>query len=424
MHRPPTRPWIRPEGTTLRTILLAALCTLLPAPGVTQDAPADADRPRARELGIRVGVFEPGTHNAITDVAGVRVGHATVVEGSDVRTGVTAIRPHAGNAYFSRVPAAMHVGNGYGKLLGVTQVRELGELETPILLTCTLCVWKAADAMVEWMLAREGMEEVRSLNAVVGETNDGGLNDIRSRPIRPEHVVAALESASAGPVEEGAVGAGTGTSAFGWKGGIGTSSRVLPESLGGYTVGVLVQSNFGGILQMGGAPVGQELGRYSFADQVEPARREGGPDDGAEAPDPAWDPLADIQEWGSIMMVVATDAPLSARNLERLARRAVMGLARTGSYASNGSGDYVIAFSTANGARRGGSGRVLQVDDLANSRMSGLFQATVEATEEAIYNSLLKAETVTGNGRTVDALPLDRTVEVLRRYGVIPGGAR
>jgi len=263
------------------------------------------------------------------------------------------------------------------------------------------------------MLARDGMEEVRSLNAVVGETNDGGLNDIRSRPIRPEHVVAALESASSGPVEEGAVGAGTGTSAFGWKGGIGTSSRVLPEGLGGYTVGVLVQSNFGGILTMDGAPVGEELGRYAFRDQVERGR--------GQAPSP-WDPASDIQEWGSIMIVVATDAPLSARNLERLARRAVMGLARTGSYASNGSGDYVIAFSTANGVRRGGSADLIQVDDLANRRMSGLFQATVEATEEAIYNSLLKAVTVTGNGRTVEALPLEPTLEVLRSHGVIPGG--
>ncbi len=305
----------------------------------------------------------------------------------------------------SRVPAALHVGNGYGKLLGVTQVRELGELESPILLTCTLCVWKAADAMVEWMLGQDQMENVRSLNAFVGETNDGGLNDIRSRPIRPEHVVAALEGASSGPVEEGAVGAGAGTVAFGWKGGIGTSSRVLPTSLGGYTVGVLVQSNFGGILQIGGAPVGVELGQYAFANQV--------------GQDEDYDPAADVQEWGSIMIVVATDAPLSDRNLERLAPRGIMGLSRTGSYASNGSGDYVIAFSTASGVRRGPRGGVHSFDGLANSDMSPLFEATVEATEEAIYNSLFKAETVTSNGRTVDALPLDETVEILRRYGVI-----
>jgi D-aminopeptidase len=273
------------------------------------------------------------------------------------------------------------------------------------------------------------MEQVRSLNAVVGETNDGGLNDIRSRPIRPEHVVEALESASGGPLEEGAVGAGTGTVAFGWKGGIGTSSRVLPQSLGGYTVGVLVQSNFGGILTMDGAPVGEELGRYAFSDQVAEgggdresgAPEGGGADAGASTGEARWDPADDEQEWGSIMIVVATDAPLSARNLERLAARAIMGLARTGSYASNGSGDYVLAFSTANSVRRGGSSDVIQVDELANRRMSGLFQATVEATEEAIYNSLLQAETTTGNGRTVEALPLERTLEILQRHGVVPG---
>lgn len=388
----------------MRRALLVAALLALPAPAVSQDT---LPRPRARDIGLAVGVFQPGTHNAITDVAGVRVGHATVVEGENVRTGVTAILPHGGNPYLSRVPAAVHVGNGFGKLLGVTQVRELGELETPILLTCTLCVWKAADAMVAWLLERDGMERVRSINPVVGETNDGGLNDIRARPVRPEHVVAALESATDGPVEEGAVGAGAGTVAFGWKGGIGTSSRVLPESLGGYTVGVLVQSNFGGILQMGGAPVGQALGQYAFAEQVRP----GGSGD--------WDPAADGQEWGSIMMVVATDAPLSDRNLERLAKRAVMGLARTGSYASNGSGDYVLAFSTANQVRRTTTPGVLRVDDLHNERMSGLFEAAVEATEEAIYNSLLKAVTVTGNGRTVQALPLAETLEVLRRHGAI-----
>lgn len=384
-------------------VLLTTALVLFPHPSVSQEAEA---RPRARDIGVRVGVFQPGTHNAITDVAGVRVGHTTVVDGERVRTGVTAILPHGGNPYRSRVPAAIHVGNGFGKLLGVTQVRELGELETPILLTCTLCVWRAADALVEWMLERDDMERVRSLNPVVGETNDGSLNDIRSRPIRPEHVVAALEGASDGPVEEGAVGAGSGTVAFGWKGGIGTSSRVLPESLGGYTVGVLVQSNFGGILQIAGAPVGVELGKYAYSDHV-----------GGAADD--YDPEDDVQEWGSIMMVVATDAPLSDRNLERLARRAVMGLARTGSSASNGSGDYVIAFSTANEVRRSTTPAAFQVQDLHNDLMSPLFTATVEATEESIYNSLLKAETVTSNGRTVEALPLDATLEVLRRYGVI-----
>jgi len=374
---------------------------IFPAGVVAQDG----DKVRARDLGIVVGVFEPGEFNAITDVAGVRVGHTTVIEPPNVRTGVTAILPHGGNPYMSRVPAAIHVGNGYGKLLGVTQVRELGEMETPILLTCTLCVWKAADAMVEWMIGLDEMENVRSLNALVGETNDGGLNDIRSRPITPAHVVSALENATAGPVAEGAIGAGAGTVAFGWKGGIGTSSRVLPESLGGYTVGVLVQTNFGGILQVAGAPVGVELGQYAFSRQV-----------GQEED---YDPQADVQEWGSIMMVVATDAPLSARSLERVARRAVMGLSRTGSYASNGSGDYVIAFSTANGVRRGPSATVGRYDDLSNGSMSSLFEATVEATEEAIYNSLFMAETVTSNGITVEALPVDETLAVLRRYGVI-----
>jgi len=390
-----------PRSVSSYPSLLLAL--LVPSALIAQSS----ERPRARDVGIEVGVFEPGTNNAITDVSGVRVGHATVVDGRNVRTGVTAILPHGGNPYQSRVPAAVHVGNGYGKLLGVTQVRELGELETPILLTCTLCVWKAADAMVGWMLDRDGMEEVRSLNAVVGETNDGGLNDIRARPITPEHVVSALEGAAEGPVAEGAIGAGAGTVAFGWKGGIGTSSRVLPQSLGGYTVGVLVQSNFGGILQIAGAPVGVELGQFSFSAQV----RGGVEQD--------YDAAADVQEWGSIMMVVATDAPLSDRNLERVAKRAIMGLARTGSYASNGSGDYVIAFSTASGVRRGTTGGVHGYDDLSNGSMSALFEATVEATEESIYNSLFKAETVTSNGRTVEALPIEETVEILRRYGVV-----
>jgi D-aminopeptidase len=368
-----------------------------------------ASRPRARDLGLEVGIFRPGQRNAITDVAGVRVGQVTLSRGENVRTGVTAILPHEGNAYRSRVPAAIHVGNGFGKLLGITQVRELGELETPILLTCTLCVWKAADAMVAWMLERPGMENVRSLNAVVGETNDGGLNDIRARPVEAADVVRALENASSGPVDEGSVGAGTGTRAFGWKGGIGTSSRILPDDLGGYTVGVLVQSNFGGILTMGGAPVGRELGRYSFREVVEgedTSGLEGGldPDEGQ----------------GSIMMVVATDAPLSDRNLERLAKRAIMGLARTGSFAGNGSGDYVIAFSTAPEVRREAGARVLSTAELGNDRMSGLFQGVVEATEEAVYNSLLKATTVTGvDGRTADALPVDQVMEVLRRYGAI-----
>jgi D-aminopeptidase len=397
---------------TLLAPFLAPLLTMVvsAAPARAQDPPA---RPRARDLGIEPGIFQPGRWNAITDVEGVRVGHTTVIEGESVRTGITAILPHGGNAYQERVPAAIHVGNGFGKLLGVTQVRELGELESPILLTCTLCVWRAADALVEWMLEQEGMEDVGSLNAVVGETNDGGLNDIRSRPIRPEHVRAALEGATAGAVDEGSVGAGTGTRAFGWKGGIGTSSRVVPASLGGWTVGVLVQSNFGGILTMNGAPVGRELGRYSFRDAVE-----GGGAEGADAA--GADPGDDGQ--GSIMMVVATDAPLSDRNLERLAMRAVMGLARTGSFAGNGSGDYVIAFSTAESVRRAPGAAAAAPGELGNDAMSAVFEGAVEATEEAIYNSLLRATSVTGmGGRTADALPIEETLAVLRRYGAAGG---
>ena len=398
---------------------LALAALMLPVAGLHATAAAEQDsRPRARDLGIEVGVFAPGAHNAITDVAGVLVGHTTIISGEDIRTGVTAIRPHAGNLYRDRVPAAIHVGNGFGKLLGVTQVRELGELETPILLTCTLCVWRAADAMVEWALGMEGMEGVRSINPVVGETNDGGLNDIRSRPVTEAQVRAALDGAASGPVEEGSVGAGTGTSAFGWKGGIGTSSRVLPESLGGHAVGVLVQSNFGGILRIAGAPVGQELGRYSFRNQVGAAReaREPGREGRRGGQHPEERPG---ESQGSIMIVVATDAPLSERNLERVARRAIMGLSRTGSFASNGSGDYVIAFSTAEGVRRRPGGDVRAVRDLSNDRMSAIFQATVEATEEAIYNSMFRAVTVSSSWGSREALPIDSTVEVLRRYGVI-----
>ena len=370
-------------------VLAAALCLSAPLSG--QAAP----RARARELGVAPGVFTPGRWNAITDVAGVTVGQVTLVEGETVRTGVTAILPHGGNLYRERVPAALHVGNGFGKLLGVTQLRELGELETPILLTCTLCVWKAADAMVDSLLAAPDMQQVRSINAVVGETNDGGLNDIRARPVTPDAVRRALREARDGPVAEGSVGAGTGTVAFGWKGGIGTSSRVLPARFGGYTVGVLVQSNFGGILQVLGAPVGRELEQYAFRGAT-----------------------SDEDGDGSIMIVVATDAPLSDRNLERLASRAMLGLSRTGSSASNGSGDYVLAFSTAASVRRAWDAPRLTTTELANEEMSALFQAVVEATEEAILNSLFMATTVSGNGRTVEAIPLDRVREVLRKYGL------
>jgi D-aminopeptidase len=367
-------------------------------------SPSDAQRPRARDLGIRPGVFSPGAHNAITDVAGVRVGHSTVIRGDSVRTGVTAILPHAGNLFLERVPAGLHVGNGFGKLLGVTQLVELGELETPILLTCTLCVWRVADALVGWMLEQPGMASVRSINPFVGETNDGALNAIRTRPVGEEDVRAAIRNASAGPVEEGAVGAGAGTVAFGWKGGIGTSSRLLPATLGGWTVGVLVQSNYGGVLQILGAPVGKELGRYAFRQQVDTA---GGRDGDAGG-----------NGDGSIMIVVATDAPLSDRNLRRLAARAIMGLSRTGSSASNGSGDYVVTFSTNPRVRRPWDARRLSSEELANEELSALFQAVVEGTEEAIYNSLLRATTVTSNGRTVEALPIGRIKEILAKYRV------
>ncbi|MDO8501327.1 MAG: P1 family peptidase [Gemmatimonadaceae bacterium] len=356
-------------------------------------------RPRARDLGVAPGVFATGPLNAITDVSGVLVGQVTVIEGDSVRTGITAVRPHAGNLFLERVPAAIVVGNGFGKLLGSTQVNELGELETPVLLTCTLCVWKAGDAMVEWMLGQDGMQNVRSINPVVGETNDGyELNiAIRSRPITAAHVRQALESARSGPVEEGSVGAGTGTRLFEWKGGIGTSSRHVPASLGGWTVGVLVQTNFGGVLQVMGAPVGREMGSHKFAR----ALREKGD--------------------GSIMIVVATDAPLSDRNLERLASRALMGLARTGSVAGNGSGDYVIAFSTAAGVRRKRDAARLTTTEIGNTEeLSGLYEAVIESTEEAIYNSLFRATTVSGKGGTVEAIPIDRVKEILSRYGIRP----
>lgn len=378
---------------------------LLPLLALSAAASASAHaqaRPRAREAGVVVGILAPGPLNAITDVAGVRVGQATRHEGDSIHTGVTAILPHEGNLFRERVPAAIRVGNGFGKLLGVTQVRELGELETPILLTCTLCVWRAADAMVAWLLAQPGMGEVRSINPVVGETNDGFLNDIRSRPVRAEDVVRALESASAGPVEEGSVGAGAGTVAFGWKGGIGTSSRRLPASLGGWTVGVLVQTNYGGVLTINGAPVGRELGRFMLQRELAPPQQ--GPADRGD---------------GSIMMVVATDAPLDARNLGRLAERALTGLARTGSGMTNGSGDYVIAFSTHPQVRRRPGTAPATVADLPNDATSPLFQAVAEATEEAIYNALFRATAVRGRGITAEALPLDRTLEVLRRYNAL-----
>jgi D-aminopeptidase len=389
-------------------ILAGALLILAADPAMSQEQ----QRPRAREAGIVVGVFETGTHNAITDVAGVRVGHATIRDATG-NTGVTAILPPGSDWFRDRVPAAIVVGNGFGKLIGMTQVRELGELETPILLTCTLCVWRAADALVDWLLDRPGMENVRSINPVVGETNDGSLNDIRARPVTRAHVVQALESAAGGPVEEGAVGAGAGTVAFGWKGGIGTSSRVVPVPYGGYTVGVIVQSNYGGILTIDGAPVGRELGQYSFMREVEQQRR--APDGGATETDASRALATDPTPDGSIMIVVATDAPLDERNLERLARRALFGLARTGSTMSNGSGDYVIAFSTADAVRRRGEERARATEQLQNDVMTPLFQAVAEATEEAIYNSLFRATTTTFRGSTVEALPLERVMDIVGR---------
>ena len=351
-------------------------------------------RPRARSLGIAPGLYPTGTANAVTDVGGVRVGQVTLIEGDDIRTGVTAILPHAGNLFQDKVPAGLAVGNGFGKLTGVTQLVELGEIETPVVLTNTLAVPRAADAVLDWTLAQPGNEEVGSVNPVVGETNDGRLNDIRRRVVTPEVVLRAIDAACGGPVREGVAGAGTGTMAFGWKGGIGTSSRVLPEERGGYTVGVLVQSNFGGVLRVLGVPVGQLLKPADSADEAAPRASP-----------------------GSIMMIVATDAPLSDRNLTRLARRALAGLARTGASMSNGSGDYVISFSTSVDVRRTAArrSRVSSVQDLPNARASPLFQAAIEATEEAIYNSLFVAATVAGyRGRTARALPVDECIELVR----------
>jgi D-aminopeptidase len=374
----------------------------------------DAKRPRAREAGVVVGVLATGPFNSITDVAGVAVGHNTIVRGDDVRTGLTAILPHGGNLFREKVPGAVFIGNAFGKLAGSTQVNELGEIETPIMLTSTLNVPRVADATIDYMLALPGNETVQSINPLVGETNDGYLNDIRGRHVGRDEVFGALKYARGGPVEEGAVGAGTGTVAFGFKGGIGTSSRKLPAALGGYTVGVLVQSNFGGILTINGAPVGRELGRYYLKDQLS------GTD--FSLCKPGQKGITDLSLChsadGSIIIVIATDAPIDHRNLQRLAARAMMGLARTGAAGSNGSGDYAIAFSTAEGVRiRPGNNRNPQSTSLlSNEAMSPLFLGVIEATEEAIYNSLFRATTTTGRGRTVEALPIDRTLEILRKY--------
>jgi D-aminopeptidase len=385
----------------LRLIIISG-CLLLVTVCAADENPT---RPRVRQAGVQVGVIPAGPLNAITDVAGVLVGQTTVVHGEKVRTGVTAILPHAGNLFREKVPGAVFVGNAFGKLAGSTQVNELGEIETPIVLTSTLSVPRVADAVIDYMLALPGNEDVQSINPLVGETNDGYLNDIRSRPITRKDVFAAIQNAKTGAVEEGSVGAGTGTIAFGWKGGIGTASRKLPPSLGGYMVGVLVQTNFGGVLSIAGAPVGKELGRYAFRDQLEGTKAEASV-------------VGDDKADGSCMIVVATDAPVDARNLKRLAARAIMGMARTGAAGSNGSGDYVIAFSTAPELRirPGEANKPNAATELGNEAMSPLFLAVIEATEEAIYNSLFRATTVTGRGHTVEALPLDKTLQILREH--------
>lgn len=361
----------------------------------------NSKRPRARDAGLKIGLLATGAGNSITDVAGVLVGQTTINRGEDIRTGVTAILPHPGNLFKEKVPAAVYVGNGFGKLAGSTQVNELGEIETPILLTSTLSVPKVGDFLIDYMLALPGNENVGSVNPLVAETNDGSLNDIRGRHITRDDVFGAIKNAAGGTVEEGSVGAGMGTVAFGWKGGIGTSSRKLSERLGGYTLGVLVQTNFGGVLSIDGAPVGIELGKYYLKDAV-------GAGDSVDSD------TAD----GSVIIVIATDAPLDHRQLRRLAERSMSGLARTGSSMSNGSGDYAIAFSTRNRVNANEPLRGIQV--VGNDAMSPLFQAVIEATEEAIINSLFKATTVTGRDkRVVEALPLDQTLQILRKYGRI-----
>jgi D-aminopeptidase len=388
---------IKTQNASMRVkvFFLAALFTA--SSGMAQNEA----RPRARDLGLEIGVLAPGPLDAITDVAGVTVGQTTIIRGDNIRTGVTAILPHGGNLYKERVPAAVFLGNAYGKLAGSTQVNEMGEIETPILLTATDSVPRVADAVITYMFNLKGNENVISVNPVVGETNDGYLSDIRSRPITADDVLGAISHATGGPVEEGVVGAGTGTVAFGWKGGIGTSSRQLPQPLGGYTVGVLVQTNFGGNLIIAGVPIGKERGKtYPKLSSTRPK------------------PLAAVD--GSCMMVVATDAPLDHRNLYRLAARAMMGLARTGSSESNGSGDYVIAFSSSPDVRIDPTQPQYRPKEfVSNDGMSPLFEAVIEATEEAIDNSMLRAHDVTGNGHVVKALPLQETVELLRKHGAL-----
>jgi D-aminopeptidase len=376
------------NDSRMRKLLVLSAALLMTAPAQAEH------RPRAREAGIVIGVLPTGPLNAITDVAGVKVGQVTLIEGANIRTGVTAILPHGGNLYQDKVPAGFAVGNAYGKFMGSTQVKELGEIETPILLTNTLNVPEAAAGTIEWTLRQPGNEQVRSVNAMVGETNDGTLNDIRARRVRPSDAIAAIEGAREGPVEEGAVGAGTATIAFSWKGGIGTSSRKLPANLGGWTVGVLVQTNYGGVLQVAGVPVGQALGQYMLKDELSKSSGD-----------------------GSCIVVVATDAPLSDRNLERLAHRGLLGIARTGSPMTNGSGEYAIAFSTNADVRRTPERRAQQspIVDLPNESMSPLFEAAVEAAEEAAINSMFAATAMDGNGKHIDALPVDQVIKLYKR---------
>ena len=374
----------------LRCLVLNCLAVL----PMTASFDAAMTRPRAREAGIEIGVLSPGPSNSITDVSGVAVGHITIIEGQTVRTGVTAVLPHLGNLFQEKVPAGFAVGNGFGKFIGSTQIVELGEIESPILLTNTLSVPEAAAGVIEWTLTQPGNEEVRSVNPIVGETNDGVLNDIRARRVTKKDALAAIAAARHGPVEEGAVGAGTGTIAFGWKGGIGTSSRRLPPKLGGHVVGVLVQTNYGGVLSVDGVPIGKLLGQHYLKDELQSSSGD-----------------------GSVIIVIATDAPLSDRSLERLARRAFLGIARTGSPMTNGSGDYALAFSTADSVRRNAIRRSADTDlrELPNDRISPLFQAVVEATEEAVLNSMFKAETMEGHKARIEAVPLDGVIDHYRR---------
>jgi D-aminopeptidase len=360
---------------------------------------ADAQMKRARDYGIITGILYTGPNNAITDVSGVKVGQVTIVQGDSINTGVTAVVPHSGNIFQSKMPAAIYIGNGFGKLTGYAQVEELGNIETPIILTNTLSVPVAADALIDYTFSFSENDNVRSVNPVVGETNDGRLNDIRKRIVTKEHVLQAIRTAASGPVQEGNVGAGTGTVCFGFKGGIGTASRVLPETRGGYTVGVLVQTNFGGILQINGVPVGTELGSYSFQNIKD-----------------------EYNEDGSCMIVIMTNAPLSPRNLKRLAARSMFGIARTGGIASNGSGDFAIAVSTAENLRIPYSSNSMyqEARTLRNDEMDMLFEAVIEATEEAIINSLFAAKTVAGRSNVrVESLPVDKTVEIMKKYNRI-----